>query len=129
VISRPGQNAAQPHALGTVAALGGDHYQLPSDFGRPGVWEFANRDNVPRSHLLGQGRQEGSPSNHRRRRRVRRPRRPCTRLVHGRPSTARALRSRQLHPRIQRHTSGRDGHGRGVHRPIRAPRRPRHSPT
>jgi hypothetical protein len=43
-IRRSGQNAAQPKALGTVAAVPGDRFRLPPGFGRPGVWKFANQD-------------------------------------------------------------------------------------
>ncbi len=46
-IRSSGRSAARPKALATVAALPGDHYRLPPGFGRPGVWMFANRDNVP----------------------------------------------------------------------------------
>jgi hypothetical protein len=43
-IDRSGQNATQPKALGTVAAVAGDRFRLPPGFGRPGIWEFANQD-------------------------------------------------------------------------------------
>jgi hypothetical protein len=43
-ISRAAQDATQPKALGTLAAVPGDRFRLPPGFGRPGVWKFANQD-------------------------------------------------------------------------------------
>jgi hypothetical protein len=51
-IRSSGQNARQPKALGTVAAVPGDHYRLPPGFGRPGVWKFTNRDNAPQEAMI-----------------------------------------------------------------------------
>lgn len=51
-IRSSGQNARQPKALGTVAALPGDHYRLPPGFGRPGVWKFTNQDNTPQEAMI-----------------------------------------------------------------------------
>jgi len=52
-VRRSGQNAAQPTALGTVAAVPGDRFRLPRGFGRPGVWRFANRDNETHEATVG----------------------------------------------------------------------------
>ena len=51
-IRSSGQNATQPQRLGTVAAVPGDHYRLPAGFGRPGVWEFTNRDSQPQEAMI-----------------------------------------------------------------------------
>ncbi len=49
-----GRSAPQPRALGTVAALPGDHFRLPPGFGRPGAWEFVNRDREPHEATIAQ---------------------------------------------------------------------------